>query len=280
MSDGAAWHDLAPAHGHDYSPSGHTHDRSTMTAMRNAVANLSGGGSIFVEASHVRWTQRFITIAVGRGAHWSVGGHYDLNVPAAGTVIPAYPDPNQQGVTSFTITTAGYFPLTAWWSLWAIPTIGGVYNAISYAYVWYNSDFVVPDHWIFVAVRSGDDGRVRFGNGETYDYWRDFAFQNNWTPYPASTHHPQYRKNENGYVIMRGLVRNGTAASLAPSIFSNMPAGYRPVVHTYWIGDGYSGGYVPCHLHMNVNGNISISQPSIASGGYFSLDNVHFTAEA
>ncbi len=54
--------------------------------------------------------------------------------------------------------------------------------------------------------------------------WRDAVLQNSWVRYNTTFNPPQYFKDSNGIVWLRGLVRSGTAGSV---IFV-LPEGYRP----------------------------------------------------
>jgi hypothetical protein len=56
-------------------------------------------------------------------------------------------------------------------------------------------------------------------------------FQNSWENYNVATHDiAQFRKNQLGEVVVKGLVKNGVIGS---AVFT-LPANYRPSKHTYF----------------------------------------------
>jgi hypothetical protein len=68
----------------------------------------------------------------------------------------------------------------------------------------------------------GDAGYVPEGDTE----WRSPTFLNSWVNYDTTTYGPAgYRKDANGFVHLRGLVKNGTSTTATMFI---LPAGYRP----------------------------------------------------
>jgi hypothetical protein len=223
---------------------------------------LSGGGQvIWSGGTHLKWSQRFIAIAVGQGAHYTTNGHYNIYQPASGVIIPGIGTPN------VTVTTAGV-PIPAWSALYAIPTYGensnsitnktttvqGVTTAHGFAIVQYNTDFVVPDHWIFVAGLNSDDGRIKLGTGQIIDYWRNPVFENGWTNYGDIWETAGYYKDGNNMVHLKGLIKNGTLDTHA----FTLPAGYRPAagVHAMSISNNAGAGF-----RIYSNGQVIVGSP-------------------
>jgi hypothetical protein len=133
----------------------------TLTATLRANRNISGGGTITVDGTgnNVSWNARFIVIANGMGAHFSTNGYFDIDCPTSGSITVV-------GGTPVTATAAGV-PLTAWQALYYILPIGSASNfiAANLRIVPYNVTATIPDEWVLVCIRNGDNGRFYFNNG-------------------------------------------------------------------------------------------------------------------
>jgi adhesin HecA-like repeat protein len=135
----------------------------TRSASHRANRNISGGGTITVDASHnVLWSARFIVISNGRGSYFSTTGYFDINCPTSGTVTGV------GGATNKTATAAG-IPLAAWEALYYILPIGSnnASVAANFRVASYTADLNVPHDWVLICVRNGDNGAVTFNNGIT-----------------------------------------------------------------------------------------------------------------
>jgi hypothetical protein len=246
-----------------------------------AVDMLSGGGVITVDTSfNIKWSQRFIAISLGKATSMFTGGYLGIYMPNVGTVIPAY-----GGGTSATVTASG-ITLANWNSLWFEPTFGSVGSTAddsAFRIVGYTSDFTVPPHWIPVAVRNGDLNMVYFGNGVGYTPWYDLPLVNSWVAYDAANtgfRHPQYRRNSFNEVSVRGLVKLGTASTIA-----TLPTGFRPTEQEVFAA--VSNGGV-ARVDINSAGALTVQylNPTTVAGGtsaasnaWVSLSTVKFVAD-
>ncbi len=132
------------------------------TATTKAQFVLTGGGTItFDNSGYLKWTNRFIVLGAGTGAHFSTSGYYDINMPADGTLIPGV-----GGAGTVTATTDGV-PLSGWHALYYIMPIGSNagFQPDNFRVVAYGSNFELPENWLLLAMRNGDDGVVKLGVG-------------------------------------------------------------------------------------------------------------------
>jgi len=135
----------------------------TLTASLRANHNISGGGTITVNASYsVLWSARFIVISNGRGTHFSTNGYFDITCPTSGTITGV------GGAASVTATAAG-ITLATWTALYYILPIGSTNGSLAanFRVVSYTSNLVVPSNWVLIAIRNGDNNAVTFNNGIT-----------------------------------------------------------------------------------------------------------------
>jgi hypothetical protein len=168
----------------------------------------------------------FRVISTGRGFHASSVGYLDITMPANGSVAVGY-----GGAANITAASGGW-PLAGNSALYYEPDLANnlaTSLATSFRVVSYTSDFVVPPHWIFIAVRPGlvgsGDG-VRVCNGASLYPWVAPTLLNGWVNFNSGFDLVGYQKSDDGWVSLRGGVAPGTTAAYTP-IF-NLPAGYRP----------------------------------------------------
>lgn len=138
-------------------------DSLTRTASHRANRNISGGGTITVDASaNVLWTSRFIVISNGRGAYFGTSGYFDITCPTSGTITGV------GGAGNVTATVAG-IPLAAWHAIYYILPIGSTNGSVAanFRVVSYTADLNIPHDWVLICVRNGDNGAVTFNNGIT-----------------------------------------------------------------------------------------------------------------
>jgi hypothetical protein len=129
-------------------------DQEVATLRANSA--ITGGGSVIWNADQLSWTNRFIVISNGRGAHFSTNGYYDINMPPSGTTVLGYGGaPNQ-------VATTNGIPIPGWTALYYDLPIGStnVSQPSRFRLVNYTSNFVVPDNWILLAVRNSDFERL------------------------------------------------------------------------------------------------------------------------
>lgn len=146
-------------------PNLNTVNTRTLAAELRSQGNVTGGGTVtYNSAAELRWTQRFIIIANGRGAYFSTNGFFDITIPADGTVITGVGGAANQTVV------AGGIPIPIWTALYYILPIGSsnVSQPGNFRMVTYTGDLDVPPNWFMVAVRNSDNGgALRLCNGVT-----------------------------------------------------------------------------------------------------------------
>lgn len=138
-------------------------DSLTRTSSHRANRNISGGGTITVNASgSVLWSSRFIVISNGRGSNFAASGYFDITCPTSGTITGV------GGAGSVTATAAG-IPLGAWQALYYILPIGSTNGSVAanFRVVSYTTDLNIPHEWVLICIRNGDNGAVTFNNGIT-----------------------------------------------------------------------------------------------------------------
>jgi hypothetical protein len=128
---------------------------------------MTGGGVISLDAAtNFKWTQRFIILGGGRGAGTlSTNGYYDINMPAAGTVITG-----MCGVANQTVGAAGINMqgVTGSWSaLWyQLPAGGsGTVNA-NFKIASYVADCVIPEDYVLIGAFNYDSQYIKVGTGQ------------------------------------------------------------------------------------------------------------------
>lgn len=207
-------------------------ERDTLVAaQRSQIGGFVGRNEQFRwEGGRLYWTGRLISISHGSGPHWSNGGWYGFyataNTALNGTVVPGY-----GGHGGFTFDGGLGIPLGHHQALYGVPVLGGSPTQTSLALVSYTSPFVVPPHWVLIAVTSESDGTVMLGNGQHLDPWRpvtDVGLQAGWSYYTGqsaigSSWTARFRKMD-GVVYMEGLLTQTGSISHAYTL----PVGYRP----------------------------------------------------
>jgi hypothetical protein len=138
-------------------------DSLTYSASLRANKNITGGGTITVDASgNVLWSSRFIVISNGRGAYFGTSGYFDITCPTSGTITGV------GGAANKTATTAG-IPLAAWEALYYILPIGSTNGSLAanFRVASYTANADIPHNWVLICVRNGDNGVFKFTNGIT-----------------------------------------------------------------------------------------------------------------
>jgi hypothetical protein len=136
----------------------------TYAEVLKAQANVSGGGNITYNSSgELRWATRFIVIANGRGGHFGTNGYFDIEIPSVGTIITG------AGGAGNTTVTAGGIPLGGWQALYYILPVGNNNASLpsNFRVVQHTSSLTIPENWLLLAVRNGDDNTLRLGTGLT-----------------------------------------------------------------------------------------------------------------
>ncbi len=133
------------------------------TADLKANNTMTGGGTVTYNSSAgLSWTARFIVISNGYGSHFSTNGYFDIGMPANGAVITGV-----GGAANVTVT-GGTVTLPAWQALYYVLPIGSS-NATAdanFRVASYTSAWQVPENWVLVALRNGDDNSLKLGTGQ------------------------------------------------------------------------------------------------------------------
>jgi len=138
-------------------------DSITRSASHRANRNISGGGTITVDASYnVLWSARFIIISNGSGSNFSTDGYFEITCPVSGTITGV------GGASNVTATAAG-IPLGAWQAIYYILPIGSSNGSLpaNFRVAQYTSTLDIPHNWVLICVRNSDTGVVTFNNGIT-----------------------------------------------------------------------------------------------------------------
>jgi len=141
---------------------GWSSSRDTLVASLRANVNISGGGVITWDSNgYFNSTSRFIVIANGRGAFFSTNGYFSISIPTSGTILGV------GGASNVTATSAG-IPISNWQALYYILPIGSgnVSIASNFRIASYTSDVVIPDNWVLVASRNGDNNTLSIAGGK------------------------------------------------------------------------------------------------------------------
>lgn len=164
-------------------------------------------------------------------------------------------------------------------------TFYGNFHVVSYS-----EDFVVPDNWIFLAIRNNDSGQVEWGNGQSGTGWQPLTLQNGWVNYGGSYQVAQYRRSGD-IVELRGLVKDGTFQATIATLPSNcrppywqLFAGITPGVAN-WATGGASAGTAHTHTQgspTNVAGRINVYSDGTVTqnqgnNGYCDLSLIRFS---
>ena len=135
----------------------------TYTASLRANVNISGGGTITVNATgSVLWSQRFIIISNGNGSNFGTSGFFEITCPTTGTITGV------GGAANTTATAAG-IPLGNYEAIYYILPIGAASASVpaNFRVVSYTSAIDIPHDWVLVCLRNGDNGTFYFTAGYT-----------------------------------------------------------------------------------------------------------------
>lgn len=107
--------------------------------------------------------------------------------------------------------------------------------------------------------------------------WKDLTLVNGWIPYGEPFCPPQYRKDENGMVELRGLMKGGTTTDFV--VFSSLPVGYRPGKGELFVTAGSVGKVAVVQINQSLapyNGLMTFHKSDSA---FTSLSGIRFAAE-
>ena len=236
---------------------------------QNSQQSISGGGDISWSGTYLKWSERFIAIANGRSATTATAGYFDIETPAAGTVITGLgstPD----------VTCVDGIPMGLWQSLWYILPLGSSEVSVpaNFRIANYSSmlDVIIPSRWILIATTNGDNGgrHVKTCAGrnvvEGSVSYPDTGLitptlLNGWVDYGV-VYSPVSYSRKNNVVTIIGLVKNGT---IGLDIFT-LPVGFRPPVQ--YLGATTTSPNVHGRLDVRTDGGVL---PAVGSNVWFSV---------
>ena len=140
----------------------------TGTGVMSGAANdyqkaqfaLSGGGKVTWggPGGRLKWTKRFIAIGMERPTTF-VSGHVNINQPTSDLAAENVHDGKPRSANADGIL------LLDWEGLYAVHTVGGNANDVSFRIVDYRKNINAPSNWLLVAVLNKDDNTVKLGTG-------------------------------------------------------------------------------------------------------------------
>lgn len=105
--------------------------------------------------------------------------------------------------------------------------------------------------------------------------WKDMTLENNWVNYGSTWSPAQYRKDSNGFVHTRIMIKNGSTG--AGITITTLPVGYRPKYNHMGIARSDSAGDYK-RVDVNTVGQIKIAD-GVSSSGWLWIDFAPFQAE-
>ena len=125
-----------------------------------AQFTMTGGGTVSWggASQRLKWTNRFIAISMERSVSF-LNGHVNIAQPKSDIPATQVYDGVARSATPDGVVLGG------WEALYAVHTVGGDENAISYQIVRYTNNICAPSNWLLVAVVNGDDNSIRLGTG-------------------------------------------------------------------------------------------------------------------
>ena len=97
--------------------------------------------------------------------------------------------------------------------------------------------------------------------------WQDLTLENSWVRFRNDHNPPQYFKDSQGIVHLRGLVKSGTGRSIA-----TLPDGYRPSFKQIYVG--LTSPNASCRIDITNAGSIVL--PGSYDSSWVSLDGITF----
>lgn len=218
----------------------------TANDYQKAQFTLSGGGEVTWggPGGRLKWTERFIAVSMEKGATFS-NGSIDILQPTQD--IPAN---NVFDGIARSANTNGVI-LKDWEALYAVHTIGGNENAVSYRIVNYTQNFEAPSNWLLVAVVNSDNKSIKLGTGLILD--KD-TLSTNSSPIPRGVIMMWYGTANNipgGWVLCNG--QNSTPDLrdrfiLGAGNSENPGTSGGPDQHTHYVGQ-INTNYGGSHSH-------------------------------
>lgn len=131
----------------------------------------------------------------------------------------------------------------------------------------FNGDiFIKPLGWLTNRI----DSSATANNSD----WLYPTFLNGWQNYETSSWNgAAYRKDNNGFVHLRGLIRNGALGTIA----FNLPAGFRPPKEVILIAASYQ---TFCIVTVGSTGNVTIGAYGTGSSSFTSLEGLTLSGQS
>lgn len=228
-------------------------------------------GLFSFDGTNIKWTGNILLDGIGRMRNGLTAGKATISCPSSGT-IPV------MGRDSTTVTCTGSgIPLAVGQSLWCgIPPGQGNADIKGFLFLVEGdtAEYHLPEWAVLIAARgsSGAIPDIQLGNGDKLDAWRAPTLQNSWVNWGLEHAPAGYMMNDSNLVVLRGLIKSGTAGT----VFT-LPAGFRPA-HTHifmCIGNGGTDTIV----RTDVQGDGQVVRIAPAINGWLSLANIRFIAE-
>jgi hypothetical protein len=105
------------------------------------------------------------------------------------------------------------------------------------------------------------------GSTQLETNWIDLSYQNSWVDYGSTYVAGQYRRDKQGMVHLRGLVKNGSG------VIATLPEGFRPDEKELIATATWSNTFG--RVDIETNGQIN---PVTYNSNWVSLFNIHFKA--
>lgn len=200
-------------------------------------------------------------------AHYDTIRHLQAGVDGAGrTHVRGLIEPTTTAATTSGITIAS-FP-TSMRSEDKYYFFTGVGGGVDYAYYGVRAAaglrFRAPSTLNWLAVQS-------IFYPASFTGWSDLSMGTDWIPFSTDYPNPQYTKSSDGVVTVRGLVKDGSAAS--GTVIGTLPPDYRPGSTRAFNVTG-AGNYARINVYSN--GNIVVRH--LTSSSWVSLNDITFIA--
>ena len=155
----------------------------------------TGSGPTPMMSGRLKWTQRFIAMSMEKSTYFSAG-HINIFPPISQIPATQVHDGNPRSASE-----ADGVVLNGWEALYAVHTVRGDQNAVSFNIVYYTKDFVAPSNWLLVAVVNNDDNTVKLGTGAIIKASGSYSVNGNFTvesKVGIGTTNPQAKLEVNG----------------------------------------------------------------------------------
>lgn len=134
-----------------------------------------------------------------------------------------------------------------------------------------NAD-ITMDGYLYKAIFTNSGGQATSSSAilNVTFKWYALTLQSGWVNYGGAWGTPAYTKTKDGMIVLRGLVKDGTATS--GTVIATLPAGFRPsekLLFENSTGNVLTGGRVD----IDALGNIIFQ---IGTNGWYSLDGLNF----